>query len=275
MHLILFIMVLVISLSVEPTSNSCGDQKITYMVEEGDNLNKVSAQFGSYRFWEALYIYNADLISNPNRIFPGQEIRIPTSIAKFNDSENSISDVLQNPFCNISELPIENIDSLYLSMYSVSSLESKIVEEKGETEQASNDVPAMKDEELEAFRNAFEAVMSEAEKQEEVQEETERSVMIELDGMIHDETRSKIGRDFYDVFYTFWQSPPEANNFTIYVNEYPAPSRGTVVSVRVNDSETFKMRLQPRYEMIEEASKNAVRATYRHLQDNRQETMIY
>ncbi|MEX0661819.1 MAG: CsgE family curli-type amyloid fiber assembly protein [Balneolaceae bacterium] len=272
MKIILFSTYLALSNALLPNIDKCSDPDIIYTVNDGDNLFNVAIQFGSNSFWESIYISNADRVNNPHRIYPGQEIRIPYYIARFNNLDISISEVLQNPFCRISELPIEDIDSQYLSMYSVSSLESKAAEERNEKDQESDEVTSAKDDEdLEAFRSAFESVMSEAEEQ----KQTEKKLMIELDGMIHDETRSKVGKDFYDIFYMYWQSPEEANNFTIHITETPAPSLGTVVSVEVNDSKTFTMKLQPRYEVIEEAGKSAVRATYMYLRDRKQETMIY
>lgn len=46
----------------------------TYVVVRGDNLSAIAARYG--RTWQALYALNRDKISNPNRIFPGQKIRI-------------------------------------------------------------------------------------------------------------------------------------------------------------------------------------------------------
>jgi curli production assembly/transport component CsgE len=112
-------------------------------------------------------------------------------------------------------------------------------------------------------------------KREDLQRESERQIMIEIDGMVHDDTRSKVGRDFYNVFYTYWQQPANARNFTIRISEQPSPNLGTTIYVTVNYTETFRMRLQPRYEMIEEAGKYAVRQTYAYLQNNYKETIIY
>ena len=47
----------------------------TYTVEAGDNLTKIGAKYGIS--WQAIYDANRDIISNPDLIHPGQELKIP------------------------------------------------------------------------------------------------------------------------------------------------------------------------------------------------------
>lgn len=258
--------------------NRCSDNDVIYTVQEGDNLYNISAQFGSFLFWESVYVANADQVRNPDLIFPGQNIRIPYNVATYSEKSRALSAVLENPFCKVSELPYSQVEDQYVARYNLEFLEKRANAEREEEREAREEEKAS----AETFREAFDAVISSENNQEitenregELQRESERQLMLEIDGMVHDETRSKVGRDFYDVFYTYWQSPPQANNFTIRVSEQPSPNLGTTIYVEVNNTETFRMRLQPRYEMIQEAGKYAVRQTYSHLQNNPQETMIY
>lgn len=46
-----------------------------YEVKAGDNLSSIAARFGTT--WQALYALNSDRITNPNRIYPGQKLRVP------------------------------------------------------------------------------------------------------------------------------------------------------------------------------------------------------
>lgn len=258
--------------------NRCSDNDVIYTVQDGDNLYNISAQFGSYMFWESIYVANADQVRNPDLIFPGQKIRIPYNVARYSEKNLAMSAVLENPFCKVSELPYSQVKDQFVARYNLDFLERRAnAEREEESEVREKDKTT-----AETFREAFDAVISSENSQErtdqregELQRESERQLMLEIDGMVHDETRSKVGRDFYDVFYSYWQSPPQANNFTIRVSEQPSPNLGTTIYVEVNQTETFRMRLQPRYEMIQEAGKYAVRQTYSHLQNNPQETMIY
>ena len=98
---------------------------------------------------------------------------------------------------------------------------------------------------------------------------------ITIDGLVINETRTKIGNDFFDVFYSRWTPPEDARNFTITIKEQPMPSLGTRVVVDLNGEPTFQARLQPRYEYIERAALQAVRQTWRRLQRGETRQRIY
>lgn len=133
-----------------------------------------------------------------------------------------------------------------------------------------------KEELLKEFREAFEEMVeSESDSINEEKQQAERNLLLELDGMVIDDTRSRVGRDFYDLFYQYWQAPENASNFTIRITERPTPTLGSIVTVKVNDEMTFQYRLQPRYSIIEEAAKYAVRVTREHLETTQQEYKIY
>jgi curli production assembly/transport component CsgE len=86
-----------------------------------------------------------------------------------------------------------------------------------------------------------------------------------INGLVVDETRTTIGRDFYDVFYDAWVAPDNSINYTIVVEEQPVPGRGTRLIVRLNDEVAFDTRLQPGYERIQQAAFTAVGFTRRAL----------
>ena len=48
----------------------------TYTVQSGDTLNKIATEQGVDGGWNALYELNADQISDPTLIFPGQELAL-------------------------------------------------------------------------------------------------------------------------------------------------------------------------------------------------------
>ena len=47
----------------------------TYTVESGDNLSKIGQKYGIT--WQQIFEANKDTISDPDKIYPGQEIKIP------------------------------------------------------------------------------------------------------------------------------------------------------------------------------------------------------
>jgi len=74
---------------------------------------------------------------------------------------------------------------------------------------------------------------------------------LEIDEIILDETITKVGRDFYDLFYTSWNNPTQIKNFSITIKEMPMPGIGTQITVMIDDFEILKQFIRPNQEMIE------------------------
>ena len=50
----------------------------TYTVKKGDSLSKIAKQvYGDAGKWKEIHMANSDKISNPDLIYPGQELTIP------------------------------------------------------------------------------------------------------------------------------------------------------------------------------------------------------
>jgi nucleoid-associated protein YgaU len=56
---------------------AAGSGSNTYTVQSGDNLSKIGAKYGIS--WNAIYEANRDIISDPDMIHPGQELKIPSA----------------------------------------------------------------------------------------------------------------------------------------------------------------------------------------------------
>ena len=93
------------------------------------------------------------------------------------------------------------------------------------------------------------------------QQKEENTLSYEIDGLLIDETLTKTGHDFYDVFYSAWEAPEQVNNYTVRIIERPLRGRGFQIIVSVNDVEIIEENLQPRYDMLEAAAQNAVETT--------------
>jgi len=89
----------------------------------------------------------------------------------------------------------------------------------------------------------------------------------EFDKLILNETISRVGNEFVDLFNGMWSWPSNTKGtFSILLSERPAPrSNATMMFVKVNDQQVFYSFLQPRYDRIEEAAKRAVAQTYRYV----------
>lgn len=83
----------------------------------------------------------------------------------------------------------------------------------------------------------------------------------EIDGLIFDETRSKAGHEFYEIFFNNWEPPRGASNFAIYISEMPFAMNLSIISVKLNDYEVINTRLQPRGDFIVGLAADAVNMT--------------
>ena len=49
-----------------------------YVVKPGDSLSKIAKHFyGNGNAWKAIFEANKDILKDPNKIFPGQKLKIP------------------------------------------------------------------------------------------------------------------------------------------------------------------------------------------------------
>jgi nucleoid-associated protein YgaU len=63
-------------LNINTGGEAAGGGANTYTVESGDNLSKIASKYGTT--WKAIFDANRDQISDPDKIFPGQELKIPS-----------------------------------------------------------------------------------------------------------------------------------------------------------------------------------------------------
>ncbi|MGE3466374.1 MAG: LysM peptidoglycan-binding domain-containing protein [Pyrinomonadaceae bacterium] len=58
------------------TGDAAGGGANTYTVVSGDNLSKIAAKYGIQ--WKAIWDHNRDILNHPDKIYPGQELKIPS-----------------------------------------------------------------------------------------------------------------------------------------------------------------------------------------------------
>lgn len=199
----------------------------SYTVQSGDTLIEIAEKLGNQDFWKPIYSANSDIISNNGFIEEGQVLTVPASVAQSKEfAYHSPTKKDTNPG----------------------------------TKQS-------KEQQLERFRSVFKnLVKKEKENQEQSKETSQQDPTLELGGFVLDETRSKMGRDFYNLFYQHWEAPQNTSNFTITISEQPSVGRGSQVTIKVDYNQIFSARLQPRYEYIEALSKQAVARSQRAVQ---------
>ena len=80
------------------------------------------------------------------------------------------------------------------------------------------------------------------------------------EAQVMDQTISKLGRDFYELFYGSFEAPAGLEDFTVVLVERQARANNAVVALIVNDTELFELPLMPRADQIEESAVAAVDA---------------
>lgn len=65
-----------VSARVDSTAELVGAQ--TYTIQKGDSLSRIAKQhYGDANAWKQIYEANRDVIQDPDRIHPGQTIKLP------------------------------------------------------------------------------------------------------------------------------------------------------------------------------------------------------
>ena len=65
-----------VSARVDSTAEIVGEQP--YTVQKGDSLSKIAKQhYGDANAWQQIFQANRDVLEDPDKIFPGQTLRLP------------------------------------------------------------------------------------------------------------------------------------------------------------------------------------------------------
>lgn len=62
-------------LNISTGAGDAGGGGNTYVVESGDSLSKIAGKYGIQ--WKAIWDANRDILNHPDKIYPGQELKIP------------------------------------------------------------------------------------------------------------------------------------------------------------------------------------------------------
>lgn len=89
---------------------------------------------------------------------------------------------------------------------------------------------------------------------------------MEIGQLIIDNTFSKAGNDFQQLFNTQWNWPAQnSEQFIITISEKPSFVNSTVVEISINDLKVFESFLQPRYDVLQEVATQAIDITLQYI----------
>ena len=81
---------------------------------------------------------------------------------------------------------------------------------------------------------------------------------IEIEGLLIDQTRSRIGHEFYQDFVSFWEAPPGAKHYNLVIGEQTEPRYGSWVFIEINDNLIYRAPLRPRPEDVAARAREAI-----------------
>jgi curli production assembly/transport component CsgE len=87
-------------------------------------------------------------------------------------------------------------------------------------------------------------------------------------GLVLDQTITKLGRDFFDLFYVAFEPPAGSADYTIAITERPGRFGSALVALTVNDVDLLEIPLSPQYEQMAGAASEAVTAAQGLLLEN-------
>lgn len=85
---------------------------------------------------------------------------------------------------------------------------------------------------------------------------------IEINGLVVEDVKTKLGKDFYDYFYQAYTTSGSQYPFVINITEKPSIGRGSQVSIDVDDTIVFEFMTKPDDEFIQSAANEALKYIY-------------
>lgn len=96
--------------------------------------------------------------------------------------------------------------------------------------------------------------------------QTEQKQIFELKGLSIDDTKTKIGRDFYDYFYLEYSKLPEIEKTTVTVSELPTMGRSSQISISTDDKVVYSFLSNPSEDYLLEQAKMTIKLLTKYAQ---------
>ncbi|MFC3161030.1 Curli assembly protein CsgE [Chryseobacterium arachidis] len=80
----------------------------------------------------------------------------------------------------------------------------------------------------------------------------EEEVFYELKGLTIDETKSKVGKDFYDLFYMYYSQIPDKSTSAVTISELPSRGTSGQINVQIDDKIVYSFMTNPSDDYLKE-----------------------
>lgn len=87
----------------------------------------------------------------------------------------------------------------------------------------------------------------------------EEEVFYELKGLTIDETKSKVGKDFYDLFYIQYSQSHDKNNSAITISELPVRGTNGQINIEIDDKVVYSFMTNPSEDYLKEQLTNTLK----------------
>ncbi|MBB4807744.1 hypothetical protein HNP38_003060 [Chryseobacterium defluvii] len=87
----------------------------------------------------------------------------------------------------------------------------------------------------------------------------EEDAVFELRGLTIDETKSKVGKDFYDLFYIQYSQLPDKSNSAITISELPVRGTSGQINIEIDDKIVYSFITNPNEDYLKEQLSHSLR----------------
>jgi curli production assembly/transport component CsgE len=94
------------------------------------------------------------------------------------------------------------------------------------------------------------------------------NLMEEIDGLLINKTRTKHGKDFYDLFFQQWEIPPGVHGIMMTIEEKPGRGRGSMIVFNINNRQILTKWIQPQRSLLEQTASHSVAQLSYYLSNN-------
>ncbi|MBC5838213.1 hypothetical protein H8R25_09670 [Flavobacterium sp. F-392] len=97
----------------------------------------------------------------------------------------------------------------------------------------------------------------------------------ELTGIVSDETKTRVGKDFYDRFYYLYNEYRVNSKEIVVVEEEFSFSRNTKISIKIKNEVVYEFLARPDEEYIDTMAKQAIYESYLYLKNLEKESKYF
>ncbi len=80
-----------------------------------------------------------------------------------------------------------------------------------------------------------------------------------LNNLTIDETKTKVGKDFYDLFYIQYSQIPDKSNSAITISELPMRGSSGQINIQIDDKVVYSFVTNPSEDFLKEQISNSLR----------------